>query len=94
MAGWRVSVSAAYLPKKTPSPAAMKATPIPSACIPTFKNRDLARALILTGLHLLRERGLAYATLGTSSENVAMQAAAQSAGFQLESSKVWFSKAV
>ena len=61
---------------------------------PDFQKQGLARALILTGLRLLRERGLAYATLGTSSENVAMQAAAQSAGFQLESSKVWFSKAV
>ena len=61
---------------------------------PDFQKQGLARALILTGLHLLRERGLAFATLGTSSENVAMQAVARSAGFQLESSKVWFSKAV
>jgi mycothiol synthase len=61
---------------------------------PDFQKQGLARALILTGLHLLRERGLAQATLGTSSENVAMQAAARSAGFQLESSKVWFSRAV
>ena len=61
---------------------------------PDFQKQGLARALMLTGLHLLRERGLAYAMLGTSSENVAMQAAARSAGFQLQSSKVWFSKAV
>ena len=61
---------------------------------PDFQKQGLARALILTGLHLLRERGLAQATLGTSSENIAMQAAARSAGFQLESSKVWFSRAV
>jgi mycothiol synthase len=59
---------------------------------PDFQQQGLARALILTGLHLLRERGLAYATLGTSSENVAMQAAARATGFQLQSAKVWFTK--
>jgi mycothiol synthase len=59
---------------------------------PDFQKQGLARALVLTGLHLLRERGLAYATLGTSSENVAMQAAARSVGFQLQSTKVWFTK--
>ena len=59
---------------------------------PDFQQQGLARALILTGLRLLREHGLAYATLGTSSENVAMQAAARSAGFQLQSAKVWFTK--
>jgi mycothiol synthase len=52
---------------------------------PDFQKQGLARALILTGLHLLREHGLVYATLGTSSENAAMQAAAHSAGFRLES---------
>jgi mycothiol synthase len=59
---------------------------------PDFQKQGLARALISTGLKLLRERGLVYATLGTSSENVAMQAAARSAGFQLQSAKVWFTK--
>ena len=61
---------------------------------PDFQKQRLAHALLLTGLHLLREGGLAYATLGTSSENVAMQAAARSAGFQLESTKVWFAKSL
>ena len=61
---------------------------------PDFQKKGLARALMLTGLQLLRERGLAYAALGTSSENTAMQAAARSAGFQLESSKVWFAKSL
>jgi len=59
---------------------------------PAFQKQGLARALILTGLRLLREHGLMYATLGTSSENVAMQAAARSVGFQLQSAKVWFTK--
>ena len=61
---------------------------------PDFQKQRLAHALLLTGLHLLRERGLAYATLDTSSENVAMQAAARSAGFQLESTKVWFANSL
>ena len=61
---------------------------------PDFQKRGLARALLLTGLQLLRERGAAFAVLGTSSENTAMQATARSAGFQLASSKVWFSRAV
>jgi len=59
---------------------------------PDFQQQGLARALLLTGFHLLRERGVAYAVLGTSSENTAMQATAQSAGFRVEYSKVWFSK--
>ena len=61
---------------------------------PDFQRQGLARALLLTGLKLLHECGLAYAALGTSSENVAMQAAARSAGFQLESTKVWFAKSL
>jgi ribosomal protein S18 acetylase RimI-like enzyme len=59
---------------------------------PDFQKQGLARALLLTGLHLLRERSVATAVLGTSSENVAMQATARSAGFRVECSKVWFSK--
>lgn len=61
---------------------------------PDFQRQGLARALLLTGLKLLHECGLAYAALGTSSENVAMQAAARSAGFQLESTKVWFANSL
>jgi mycothiol synthase len=61
---------------------------------PAFQRKGLARALLLTGLQLLRECDVEVAALGTSSENTAMQAAARSAGFQVESSKVWFSKPV
>jgi mycothiol synthase len=59
---------------------------------PDFQKKGLARALLLTGLRLLRERSVDHAVLGTSSENAAMQATARSAGFQVEYSKVWFSK--
>ena len=61
---------------------------------PDFQQKGLARALLMTGLQLLRERGVEYAVLGTSSENTAMQAAAHAAGFQVESSKVWWAKPV
>ena len=40
MGAWRVFVSAASPSKRTPSPVAAKATPIPSACIPIFSSRD------------------------------------------------------
>jgi ribosomal protein S18 acetylase RimI-like enzyme len=61
---------------------------------PDFQQKGLARALLMTGLQLLRERGVASAVLGTSSENAAMQATARSAGLQVESSKVWFARPV
>ncbi len=61
---------------------------------PDFQKKGLARALLLTGLQLLCERGVEDVVLGTSSENAAMQAAARSAGFQLESAKVWFAKSL
>jgi ribosomal protein S18 acetylase RimI-like enzyme len=66
----------------------------PTGVHPDFQKKGLARALLLTGLQLLRDRGVEYAVFGTSSENAAIQAAARSAGFQVESSKVWFSKPV
>ena len=54
--------------------------------------QGLALALLHTGLHMLRQRGMDTARLGTSSENIAMQGVAQAAGFQIESSTLWFSK--
>ena len=59
---------------------------------PDFQKRGLARALIVTGLQLLLERGAEYAVLGTDGENVVMHAAARSAGFQLESARMWLTK--
>ncbi len=49
---------------------------------------------MLTGLRKLKERGAEKAMLGTSSENTAMQRAAESAGFRLAWSKVWLSKPI
>jgi mycothiol synthase len=64
----------------------------PIATHPAYQRRGLARALMLTGLHSLQARGLDTAVLGTSSENVAMQQAAKSVGFRVQSSKIWFAK--
>jgi len=68
--------------------------PDPIATHPDFQRRGLARALLLTGLHKLKQRGIDIAVLGTSSENVAMQRTAQAAGFRVRSTKLWFEKPV
>lgn len=66
----------------------------PVATHPAFQRRGLAKALLLTGLDLLRQRGMETARLGTSSENIAMQRTAASVGFRVESEKIWFAKQV
>jgi ribosomal protein S18 acetylase RimI-like enzyme len=66
----------------------------PVAVHPAYQGHGLARALVLSGCHLLKERGMIVAGLGTSSENIAMQHAAESDGYRVQSSKVWLAKAV
>lgn len=66
----------------------------PVATHPDFQRRGLARALLLTGLRALQQRGMDTACLGTSSENVAMQRTAQAVGFHVQSTTLWFSKPV
>ena len=66
----------------------------PVATHPAFQRRGLARALLLTGFHLLKQRGVGTAVLGTSSENIAMQQAAASVGFRVQSTKIWFAKRI
>jgi mycothiol synthase len=66
----------------------------PVATHPEYQGRGLAKALFLTGLRLLRERGMETAVMGTSSENEKMQRAAKAVGFRVESSTVWFAKPV
>jgi mycothiol synthase len=61
---------------------------------PNHQRRGVGKALLLTGLRLLADRGIEQAALGTSSENLAMQRLAVSVGFRIESTKVWFSKQV
>ena len=66
----------------------------PIATHPDFRRRGLARALLLMGLRLLKERGVDTAVLGTSSKNTAMQQAATAVGFRLQSTRLWFAKPV
>ena len=61
---------------------------------PDFQRRGLARALLLTGMRLLQERGMETAVLGTSSENIAMQKTAESVGFTTQWTKIWFTKPI
>ena len=66
----------------------------PIATHPKYQHMGLARALILTGMELLKERGMESAHLGTSGENIAMQKAAAAVGFRVEHQTLWYSKEV
>lgn len=66
----------------------------PLSTHPGFQRMGLARALLLTGLKLLKARGMGSAHLGTSGDNTAMQKAAEAAGFVIEYRTIWFSKEV
>ena len=61
---------------------------------PAYQRRGLARALILAGLSLLKERGLETARLGTARENLGMLRTAESLGFRIVSETLWFSKII
>jgi len=66
----------------------------PVAVHPEFRGCGLARALLLSGAQLLKERGMELAMLSTSSDNKAMQKTAEAAGFRVYSKRIWFSKAI
>lgn len=66
----------------------------PVATHPAYRRLGLAQALILRGMHSLRERGMDTALLGTSSENTPMLALAHSLGFQAVSNTLWYSKKI
>ena len=61
---------------------------------PSYRKIGLGRALISAGLIALKKAGANTVTLGTSSENLAMQMLASECGFVCVSEKLWFSKAV
>lgn len=61
---------------------------------PDFQGMGLAKALLLSGLHKLKQRGVGAAVLGTRSENIAMQRAASAVGYRISSKTIWFSKPV
>jgi ribosomal protein S18 acetylase RimI-like enzyme len=66
----------------------------PVATHPDFQRLGLARALLLTCMRMLKERGMETAKLGTGSDNTAMQKTAESAGFVIESRILWLRKPV
>jgi mycothiol synthase len=66
----------------------------PVATHPAYQRRGLARALLLTGFRLLKQRGVETARTSTGSWNVAMQRTAQSAGYRVESKQSFFEKQV
>ena len=64
----------------------------PVATHPAFQRLGLAKALLLRGLSLLRQRGIDTAYLGTGGQNIAMQRAAAAVGFRVESEQIRFAK--
>lgn len=64
----------------------------PVATHPDYHRRGLARALLLTGLHVLKARGMTEAILSTNSRNSAMQATAQSVGYRITGKRLFFQK--
>jgi mycothiol synthase len=66
----------------------------PIATHPAYQRRGLAKALILTGLSLLKERGLHTARLGTARDNLGMLRTAESLGFRIDSETLWYSKTI
>ena len=56
----------------------------PMCTRPDFQRRGLAKALMVTGMKLLRARGMEAARLSTRRDNIAMQRAAEGVGFQVD----------
>ncbi len=65
----------------------------PIATHPHYQKLGLAQAILNTGLHLLKERGMKTAKLGTSDDNIAMQKTAHAVGFYINHKIIWFEKA-
>ncbi|HNE68035.1 MAG TPA: GNAT family N-acetyltransferase [Anaerolineales bacterium] len=66
----------------------------PVATHPRYQRLGLAKALLLKGMQLLKERGMKSASLGTNGDNIAMQRTAEAVGFRLEHKTLWFEKEV
>ena len=66
----------------------------PVAVHPEYRGMGGARALISRGMALLAEHGMTEAVLNTSSDNLRMLQVASSLGYVIESSRVWYSKAL
>jgi mycothiol synthase len=64
----------------------------PIATHPDYQRRGLARALLLIGLRLLKERGIETARMGTARENLGMLNVTEGVGFKIAAETLWFSK--
>jgi ribosomal protein S18 acetylase RimI-like enzyme len=64
----------------------------PISTLPDFQRRGLAKALMVSGMKLLRAHGMETARLSTSRDNFAMQQAAEGVGFQVDFRTAWFAK--
>jgi mycothiol synthase len=66
----------------------------PVATHPSYRRRGLSKALLLTGLSLLKDRGMETARLVTNGDNLPMLHAAGEAGYVISSAIYGYSKAV
>jgi mycothiol synthase len=66
----------------------------PIATHPAYQRLGLAKALVLIGLSLLKDRGIQTARLGTARDNLGMLRTAESLGFRIVSETLWFSKSI
>jgi ribosomal protein S18 acetylase RimI-like enzyme len=66
----------------------------PVATHPNYQHKGLAKALLLKGMQMLKERGMESANLGTRGDNIAMQKTAEAVGFFLAQRVFWFEKEI
>lgn len=66
----------------------------PIATHPAYQRRGLGRALLLTGLALLRARGMEYGHTSTDSSNTGLLELARAVGFQVESTRLFLTRPV
>jgi ribosomal protein S18 acetylase RimI-like enzyme len=64
----------------------------PVATHPDFQRKGLSRALLLAGFGRLKQRGMQFAEVATWGENTAMIKTAESAGYRVYSSSIFFSR--
>ncbi len=65
----------------------------PVATHPSYRRQGLSKALLLTGLGLLKDRGMETARLSTNGDNIPMLRAASEVGFSISSAIYWYTKA-
>lgn len=61
---------------------------------PNYQRLGLGKAIVSSGLRMLKDRGAMAAKTGTSSQNVPMQKLAERLGFVCVAEQMWFSKKV